>query len=128
MVRDIVVVDELEVDERQSDEKLLDNARMTTEMMLKMCPDPTQSELRKLLAIQGHMLNQIGLDMLALSATIRKGDQKMLIALKAIASSRESLKAAAGIEVLSEVDSGSGSGSGSGSDLGSGSREIEEVE
>ena len=99
------------LDVRDPDAKLISNSISSTEMMMRNCPNPTQAELRKLLAIQGFMLQQVGLDMLSDAGRLKNGDHKVNLALKALAASREALKSAAGIELDSDSDSDSDSGS-----------------
>ncbi len=96
---------ELSLDLRSSDEKLVSNAMTSTEMLMQSCPNPTQNELRKLLAIQGYMLQQVGLDLIVEARGVKRGDQKLQLALKALAASREALKMVA---LVSGLDCGSG--------------------
>ncbi len=84
-----------ELDEKQ----LVKRTVNATNLMVQNCPNPTQAELRKLLAIQGHLLNTIGLDILLEFHGKKKNDIKLNTALKALAVSREALKAAANIEI-----------------------------
>ena len=83
---------------------LITDSINTVQDLVARCPNPTQAELRKILAVQGSILNQIGLDLLSLSG---KGDKvsvrKMNLALKALAASREALKASAGITTKNQV-------------------------
>lgn len=76
----------------------------TVQDLVARCPNPTQGELRKILAIQGSILNQVGLDLLSLAGKGSKLSTKQLnLALKALAASREALKASAGIRTGNQV-------------------------
>jgi len=81
------------VGSHETDTKRIDNSITTTESLLKSCPNPTDAELRKLLAIQGYILQQVGMDLLDEATRAKKGDGKVGLALKAMAASREALKA-----------------------------------
>jgi len=74
---------------------LVVKSTFTVHEILSLCPNPSQSELRKILAVQGYMLNQVGLDLL--------GKSKVGLALKALAASREALKSASAIGNAGEV-------------------------
>ncbi len=57
----------------------------------------TDEQLRLMLAVQGAILNQCGMELLVGVKTCRKPKQAAELALKFLAASRESLKSAAGI-------------------------------
>ena len=79
--------------------------------LIEICPVPTNHELKKLLGIQGALLNNAGLDLLQSvrsermsGASLKKVERAFKMALKALNASREALKASAAIQ----VDSGDG--------------------
>lgn len=89
---------------RQKDEKELVEKISTMQQLVENCPDPTQEELRKLLAIQGTILNQIGIDLLFDAKQLRRPLKQINVALKALAASREALTGASRVKVK-EADS-----------------------
>lgn len=83
----------VKVDDAGYEEKLVSNSIQTINDMLKSCPNPTREELVKLLAVQGHYLQQVGLEMLAEAQVGTKGrEKKVLVALKALTHSRQALE------------------------------------
>jgi hypothetical protein len=81
--------------------ELITDSIKTVEDLISRCPNPTQLELKKILAIQGSILNQIGLDLIAVSGSAngKISTQKLNLALKALSHSREALKASASIKI-----------------------------
>lgn len=63
----------------------------TVQDLIQNCPDPEDSEIRKLLVIQGTILQQIGLEML-LQNRGSKNRKSLDLALRFMAGSREALK------------------------------------
>ena len=74
---------------------------MTFEQMISACPNPTKSELRKILAVQGYVLNNDGMKMREMAFEGKFSASKMQLAHKLFAASREALKAAA---AMSDAD------------------------
>jgi hypothetical protein len=74
------------------------------ENLLQNCPDPTQNELRKLLAIQGTVLNNLAIQLLESCAGQKRIDGKIKLAMKAMAGSRASIAAAAGVKLRPPAD------------------------
>jgi hypothetical protein len=72
-------------------------------VLIPQCPNPTQSELRKLLSIQGYLLNTIGLEILQEYHGQKKNSRHISLAVKALAASKEALKAASSIEDFTET-------------------------
>jgi hypothetical protein len=85
-------------------EELVRRATSQVQSLIKDVPNPTQAELRKLLAVQGTILNQVGIELLMDARGSRKPGNRVSLALKALSASREALKASANI-----VDPGIGS-------------------
>ncbi len=85
--------------EVQKDEQLIRTAAKTVHNMIAECPNPTQGELRKLLAVQGTILNQIGIEILVQSRGEKRNDKRMNLALRALAASREALARAADVKI-----------------------------
>ena len=67
------------------------------------CANPTQEELRKLLAMQGAFLNQIGVSLMEEAVNSKKKFQKISLGLKALAASRAAIDSASRIETKEEV-------------------------
>lgn len=63
------------------------------------CPQSTDAELRKLLSIQGAILNQVGLELLVAASNSRKKERMMRLGLDALKSSRNALQSAANITI-----------------------------
>ena len=82
---------------------VISDSVMTFEQMISACPNPTQSELRKMLAVQGYILNADGLKLreMALEGTV--SPKKLNLALQFLRASREAIKAAASIEDETET-------------------------
>jgi hypothetical protein len=78
-------------------EDLVKNSVKTIQEMMLNCPNPTQEELRKLLAIQGTILNQIGIEILIENRRENRNGSKMQLGLKFLTASREALKSSANI-------------------------------
>ena len=85
------------------DSEVVSEAVLTFEQMISACPNPTQNELRKMLSVQGYILNNLGLKLMQAAAEGKFSPNKMQIALKALSSSREALKAAGAIKDFSET-------------------------
>jgi len=84
---------------QRSDDYLVEESISTFERLVKNCPMPTQGELKKLLAIQGTILNQIGLDLLIEVKVSKKPEKTLKTALMALQASRNALRDASQIEV-----------------------------
>ena len=83
----------------KSEIRLVQDSISTFERLLKDCPMPTQGELKKLLAIQGTILNQVGLDMLIESKHAKRPEKSLKAALNALQASRNALRDASQIQV-----------------------------
>lgn len=88
----------------EKDEQLIRSAVQTVHNMIAECPNPTQAELRKLLAVQGTILNQIGIEILVQNRGEKRNDKRMNLALRALAASREALGRAAGVDIGIDKD------------------------
>ena len=89
---------EVEIEVRLSEKLLMEASAKTVQNMIGNCPNPTQVELRKLLAIQGTILNQLGIEMLIKNRDEKRGERKMQLGLKFLTASREALKSAGGLQ------------------------------
>lgn len=67
--------------------------------LVEDCANPTQDELRKLLAMQGAFLNQIGVSLMEEAVGSKKKFQKISLGLKALAASRAAIDSASRIEI-----------------------------
>jgi len=67
--------------------------------LVEDCANPTQEELRKLLAMQGAFLSQIGISLMEEAVGSKKKFQKINLGLKALAASRAAIDSASRIEI-----------------------------
>ena len=73
--------------------------------LVENCPQATDAELRKLLSIQGAILNQVGIELLLSSRESERRREKILkLALVALDGSRNALAKAASIQVSAEPE------------------------
>ena len=76
---------------KKQDKSMANEAMKTVQDLIQNCPDPTDVEIRKLLVIQGTILQQVGLEML-LQNRGTKNKKSLDLALRFMAGSREALK------------------------------------